>query len=271
VKKLTLIMGMLLCVLALGVAACGGSSDSSSSTTDETVPGSSQGGGTGTTAEGQWAKLRAVGQLPPGRAFTTMAYDPTMRKLIIFGGGLETADLNDTWSYEPATGRWTDLAPSGKTPSARELSPLVYDPVSKRMYLFGGWDQVAEKDLGDTWCYDPVANNWTELDPSGKMPSSRDGHSLVYGPSGKWLLLFGGSEQDGTEMSDLWDYDPAANQWTQLAPSGSAPPARAWHSVALASSTGQMVIFGSASVVVAAESGVELWAWRDTTVVVRVA
>jgi N-acetylneuraminic acid mutarotase len=246
VKKLALIMGMLLCVLALGVAACGGSSDSSSSTTDETVPGSSQGGGTGTTAEGQWAKLRAVGQLPPGRAFTTMAYDPTMRKLIIFGGGLETADLNDTWSYEPATGRWTDLAPSGKTPSARELSPLVYDPVSKRMYLFGGWDQVAEKDLGDTWCYDPVANNWTELDPSGKTPSGRDGHSLVYDPSGKRLLLFGGSEQDGTEMSDLWAYDPAANQWTQLAPSGSAPPARAWHSVALASSTGQMVIFGGA-------------------------
>ena len=50
-----------------------------------------------------------------------MAYDPTTRRLIMFGGRRRQSagyvTFNDTWAYDPVANTWTELKPAG-TPAA---------------------------------------------------------------------------------------------------------------------------------------------------------
>ena len=46
--------------------------------------------------------------------------------------------------------------------------------------------------LNDTWAYDPVANTWTELDPSGTLPPARAMHAMACDPVANRLIVFGG-------------------------------------------------------------------------------
>ncbi len=87
------------------------------------------------------------------------------------------------------------------------------------MILFGGFD-ASDTPLGDTWAYDPVANSWTELHPSGGSPPARIGHSMVYDPVARRVMMFGGSAQAGAAFGDTWAYDAGANSWTELQPKG---------------------------------------------------
>ena len=248
-KKLVFAVGLLLCLaLALAILGCESMTETDTDATQAVTSTATSlaGDGVNTAAESRWTQLHTTGQLPPSRAFSSMVYDPSGDRVIIFGGGRESGDFDDIWAYDPAKGRWTDLAPTGELPSVRELSPLVYDPVSHDLFLFGGWDQEAERDLADTWTYDTEANVWTELEPAGKVPSARDGHSLLYDPESKTLILFGGSDQEAAELNDLWAYDPEANKWTELEPSGEPPSARAWHGAVYDAQNHRMIVFGGA-------------------------
>ena len=68
---------------------------------------------------------------------------------------------------------------------------MAYDPVTHRS------DHVRRQErygtsLDDTWAYDPTANTWTELEPSGTLPSARSGQSMTYDPARGRLIMFGG-------------------------------------------------------------------------------
>ena len=45
---------------------------------------------------------------------------------------------------------------------------------------------------------------------------------MAYDPTSGRLIMFGGSAGDGGRLDDTWAYDPAANAWTELKPSGDA-------------------------------------------------
>jgi hypothetical protein len=66
---------------------------------------------------------------------------------------------------------------------------MVRDSVSGKVILFGGQGNGY---LDDIWAFDPVANTWTELNPSGKRPSARVWSSMVYDPHSPRMILFGG-------------------------------------------------------------------------------
>jgi N-acetylneuraminic acid mutarotase len=175
-----------------------------------------------------------------------MVYDPVGARVLLFGGrdnGTQE-DYGDTWSYDPATNVWTDLSPEGVAPPARSYHAMVYEPVSGTVILFGGWDDSRQRDLNDTWSYDPATGAWTELKPAGRWPSGRDGHSLIYDPVGKRIILFGGSDTNARPLGDTWAYDPKANTWTELEPTGPAPSARAWHSMVYDPGTQRAFLFG---------------------------
>ena len=126
-----------------------------------------------------------------------MAYDSDTGKAILFGGfsgsvtggagstSLDSVQVyNDTWTYDPVAGTWTQLKPSGLMPSGRSFHAMVYDSLSKRVILFGGADASTEEGvlLNDTWSYDPSANIWTEMKPEGPLPPARSQHAMVCDP-----------------------------------------------------------------------------------------
>jgi hypothetical protein len=199
---------------------------------------------------GTWKGLEPSGALPPARAAHTLVYDPKRDRAILFGGGDLSGGFDDIWAYDPASNTWSELAPSGSGPSPRSAS-LVYDSTSDQMILFGGGIKGAGIEGAfsfhdDTWAYDPAANAWTELQPSGAVPTARMGHVLIYDPVNRRVILFGGWDGE-TVLNDTWAYDPAANTWTELHPVGEVPAARSAHCMVYDSRDGKGILFGGMS------------------------
>jgi N-acetylneuraminic acid mutarotase len=164
--------------------------------------------------------------------------------------------LNDTWVYDPTTNNWTWLKGSNlinqsgsfgtinvtnSTNVPRGTFGQITWTANNKIYLFGGYnfDPVTFTFLCNTlWEYNPTTNNWTWL----KGANDNIGHVGIYGtlgiaaPSnnpgsrlqgqgftheGK-LLLFGGDGYDQSfaqysrALNDLWEFNPATNNWRWL-------------------------------------------------------
>ena len=155
-----------------------------------------------------------------------VAYDPAHDRMIDFGGVNSSAFLGDTWAYDPVANTWTQLHPSGLLPSVRWGQSMVYDTLSSQVIMFGGGMSYSSSQLlNDTWAYDPAANTWTKLNPAGPLPPARAGHEMTYDAANGRVIVFGGArswEISGI-FNDTWAYDPVANTWTDLSPSGTLP------------------------------------------------
>ncbi len=124
-----------------------------------------------------------------------------------------------TATTAPATLRWRQLQPGSDSPPPRRDHSLVSD--GQRLFLFGG---RAGEPLADLWSYDGVGATWTEVVAAG-APPARFGHNAIWDvPRGR-LVVFGG-QAGGTFFNDVWAFDPASGQWSQLSPAGASPSAR---------------------------------------------
>jgi N-acetylneuraminic acid mutarotase len=150
-----------------------------------------------------WTNLSPAGAVPEARYCHVMAYDPSTKKAILFGGITAAGPVNDTWAYDPVANTWTELKPLGMVPPKRGILGMDYDPISRQLIVFGGGVSPTEL-LGDFWAYDPAANTWKELKPSGPAPSPRGGHTMAYDPTIRRMIVFGGLDDTGTFCNDTW-------------------------------------------------------------------
>ena len=74
-------------------------------------------------------------------------------------------------------------------PPPRANSRLAYDPVAKKVVLFGG-DRLDQL-LADTWTFDVTTRQWQQQKPE-LSPSPRAGHALFWLRAAEKLLLVGG-------------------------------------------------------------------------------
>ena len=186
----------------------------------------------------------------PGARHNAMAATNGMNQLLLFGGYGYSSDgtlgaLNDLWSWDLTTHRWTwlsgsttssaagvygtqGLSAASNTPGARH-SALSWVDSAGRVWLFGGWGVNAfdvEADMNDLWTYDLGTQQWTWVNGSNSgntwglygtinvaAPTNSPGGRLV--PSG-WIdssnriWVFGGYGRDTNgsryKLSDLWAY-----------------------------------------------------------------
>jgi hypothetical protein len=111
------------------------------------------------------------------------------------------------------TANWTQLTPAA-SPPARAYASMAYDPGTRQLVLFGGYDGGF---LDDTWTWN--GSTWTQLTPA-TSPPARDSASMAYDPGTGQLVLFGG--WDGNNIyNDTWTWN--GSTWTQLSPATSAP------------------------------------------------
>src|SRR5262245_58561846 len=73
-----------------------------------------------------------------------------------------------TFSYDPAARTWKNLTPETSPTGGKDRPPLLwgslcYDPVNKKVLLFGGGNVLSERGDPGTWSYDPAANTWSQL------------------------------------------------------------------------------------------------------------
>jgi N-acetylneuraminic acid mutarotase len=163
---------------------------------------------------GTWTQMDPRAS-PPGRNFHAMAYDPRADRVILFGGTASPSTVwRDTWAYDYDADTWTELS-TKQGPAPRNYSAMVYDPVGRRMILFGGVD-ASEAPFGDTWAYDPRTNQWVDLEPDA-APSPRGWHSMALDTETGMIVLFSGGETRDTDLDDVWLFDPSSDTWSQVA------------------------------------------------------
>jgi uncharacterized protein (TIGR03437 family) len=187
----------------------------------------------------EFTVLAPAGVKPSGRLDGTIAYDPPGRQLFLFGGQDVTA-RNDVWVYSVDAGVWRELSPAGDKPAPRFGHTLNYDPVRRRLILFGG---QATGFFSDLWAYDIAANRWSQLAPDGAGPSRRYGHSGVYDSVRDRVIVSHGFTDRG-RFDDTWAYSLAQSRWDNLSPAGTVPLRRCLHHAAFDRAGNQMFLFG---------------------------
>lgn len=99
----------------------------------------------------------------------------------------------DWWQYDPASNSWTQKADyANGTPNYGAVSFST----STKGYVGGGTAFASS-----FYCYDPVANTWTEIAPCPVTASNQAAFSI----NEKGYVI---------SNSDLYEYNPAMNNWT---------------------------------------------------------
>lgn len=171
---------------------------------------------------------------------------------IVYGGDtkIDEADVLDETLYllNTSTRQWSRALPAGSRPSGRYGHSL--NIIGSKIFIFGG--QIEGYFMNDLAAFDLnqlqlptnrweilVENNENNVSPKGKVPPARTNHTVItYNDK---MYLFGGT--NGFQwFNDVWCFDPAAVQWTQLDCIGYIPVPREGHAAALVDDV--MYIFG---------------------------
>src|SRR6266567_3789712 len=84
-----------------------------------------------------WTNLEPD-QHPSARSRQGMAYDAQSARTILFGGHtINNTYDNETWAYDAAQNRWTNMAPA-VAPTGRRSPGMAYDSKAERTIMFGG-------------------------------------------------------------------------------------------------------------------------------------
>ena len=194
-----------------------------------------------------WQSYQTVQISPhPGHMALSGVIDSPRRRLILFGGrNIGSNTLKNATSEWTLAGPDTErvLAPAGTPPSIREYHAAVADPVAQRMILFGGLN--GSTPLSDLWQLTLSGTmTWSELTPSGTPPAARYGHTAVYDPVRRRMIVFGG-RNSSTAFRDVFSLDLAGPPaWSPIVTTGPAPTPRYQHAAAFDEANDRMIVFG---------------------------
>jgi hypothetical protein len=177
----------------------------------------------------------------PIHTFNQACYDSKRNRIVYYGGG-------KTIALDPATNSWTDLAPTATPVACNSLTwgSLCYDPVNDEVVLFGGGLAFNREGGAQTWLYDCPRNTWYRPQFAGAEPAPRCTSPLVYDPTTRSMLMFGGYDQTAA-LNDTWVYRCPDRRWERRTPDPSPPPMFALASAPLPG--GHILICGSNALV----------------------
>ncbi len=194
-------------------------------------------------ATGTWTEI-ATASGPAPRLWHTAVWDPARHRMVVYGGGDETAFNNtakyfdDLWALEVSgtQGTWTRLDTGSATrPAGRFWAGLVYDADGDRYVLFGGHDDGNLGNRNDLHAFDPEAGGWATLrvaDTWNKpatgfcafppdftnvdmdSPERRNAHVFVGGEAGRAFAM--GGKTDCGVTDDLMALELETATWTEL-------------------------------------------------------
>ena len=178
----------------------------------------------------------SCGPAPSARWGGHAVYDPRGDRLVVFGGlaagGVTT---NDVWALdvsEPSP-QWEQLTVGGPRPAARWSAAYGFDPVRRRLVIFGGQTgpDASGTSLGDAWALSLDGTpQWTELATSGGRPAARRspaGAVRVTADGASLIVATGYTPMTGAHYGDVWSLDLGDDgaSWEQL-DAGSGPSPR---------------------------------------------
>lgn len=142
----------------------------------------------------------------PMKIISVRAFSRSLLILVCCCSAFVMGSVASTGVSDAAT--WIQLSPA-VSPPARSYLAMTYDPVSRKIIVFGGFDGNGY--LNDTWTFDGIT--WTEI-ATDSPPPARAAAQMAYDSVTHRVVLFGGF--DGTNyLGDTWLWDGRRLQWTR--------------------------------------------------------
>lgn len=171
-----------------------------------------------------WTEMQTPSS-PPMMYGQTMVYDGVHHQVLQWGGhasayqnGQATSHWyeEEMWRYDDAGNRWEKLAYGTPGPPPRYWHQAIVDTAG-RVLIFGG--NGSRGFLNDTWITNPERNAWIRMD-TAVAPSPRVNAAMAYDTAHDIVILFGGLEEDFTDLRDTWILDVAETegQWVRVSP-----------------------------------------------------
>ena len=205
----------------------------------------------------QWSWMPVMNARPPSRVDAATVYDAPGHRLILYGGYPAGGAVSDVWALDLDTREWTRLNTAGAIPAPRIHMSAIFDPVRRRMIVFGGnvyppgtaaHSSPDATRSNEVWALSLEGTpTWSQLTPGGEPPLPRFGHTAIYDGTRDRMVIFSGrTETFGTNLpSDVWALplaDGAA--WERITISGPSPPSRMNGSAIYQTSSDRMIVFG---------------------------
>lgn len=177
---------------------------------------------------------RSPRTVPPARGGARIAFDTIRDRLVLHGGERRSQPtwFDDTWEWDGVD--WTRITTS-VSPPARGGHAMGYDPVRRRVVVFGG--AAGPVNFDDTWEYD--GTSWSRVSVRSS-PSARTGARMAYSPVLHGLVMYGGVN-GCTQLGDVWVFDGV--EWHAL-PTDSGPLPRDSGGWIHYPPTGDLFLFG---------------------------
>jgi N-acetylneuraminic acid mutarotase len=138
-------------------------------------------------------------------------YAPNVDKLFVFGGDrTDTGTYVDTTRiYDIATNTWSTGA---KMPDVRSFMASGY--YNGKIYLVAGYNASGVTAAqAQVWQYDPITNTFNTTRMNHPHALGGPGFGIINGH----LYTVGGRDASNTVVNLVYDYDIAADTWTQRA------------------------------------------------------
>jgi len=168
----------------------------------------------------KWREIAAVTH--PFTVFEqVMTYDPGTHQLVVAGGADAAYHSgNQAWLFNVDTETW-QMASTPGAPPARMSQSMVFDPVRRVSWMFGGGTYPNAGN--ELWSFDAAARTWLKIIPQGAVPPPRRFAAMAYDSRHDVVLLWGGMRDDATRFNDTWIFRPSTRRWTLLSPAVAVP------------------------------------------------
>jgi hypothetical protein len=150
---------------------------------------------------------------PLDRFGSAAAYDPEMKRVMLFGGRLTDGTVvNDTWVWDGAS--WARLATSGQGsgPPGWEFSGMAWDEARREMVLLTPPNVGFAGGSSLTWTWG--GHSWVRRQ-SAQDPPAEPSTAMAFDPTTRSVLLVLGGLSPGAAPS-TWSWD--GTTWHQLHP-----------------------------------------------------
>lgn len=133
--------------------------------------------------------------------------------------------------------------------AGRPNGPMLFDAARNRLVVFTANGTSA---LG--------ASGWSVPSGDPLPPGPRDLTAIAYDAERGRAVLFGGGDHN-TLLGDTWEWDGAANTWTEMTPAGFTPRARRGHALAYDAARKRTVLFGGLAGNQSVDKMEDTWTW----------
>lgn len=183
----------------------------------------------GRGASPAWSSVDGSSGLPIARRDHRAIIDAPGDRMIVYGGDA-SEDAPDSvaglWEYPlPGNAPWNRLRPLGVAPEHRADFGAIYDPVRRRMLVFGGRHTEGSSPVPDSLVWALGLNDlpdWSPLAAAPPGPGPRVHPVTVHDPVGDRMILHGGYVPGAASPAgDTWALSLSGSPtWSDLAPGG---------------------------------------------------